>query len=380
MHAFHFHNPCRIIFGAGSIERLAAGAARLGKSALLVHGRSHLEKSGLLERIVRALEQAGVRVNLFGGVFPNPTFALAAAGIEECRKQGCGMVIGAGGASVLDTARAIAAGVPLEGGLGRVFAGKRSVRKRLPLLLAPTMPGAGSATGCGMALRDPEKEVKLGFGAAALHADLAIIDPETMITAPQQAIAAAAVDAFSHALEFAVNHAAVNDALQLRLLAALARTVTEAGKEAVLRKEAGKLAELAWAGELVMQGMCTAGLGWTAFPLHAVEHGISGVLDSSHGQGLALLISSLLARPEAAGQEYARFFRCLFPDVSGDDANVAERAAEWFNNWAAAIGLDTEDLREKARTGYERIAAAAAIQARRWRIRDVSRELSLLEG
>ncbi len=373
MHNFFFHNPCKIIFGNGRISALGSEAEKLGSRALLVYGRRHLETSGGLARITGDLRRSGIIVKEFGGISPNPTFRDAGRGIARCREKNCDLVIGVGGGSAMDTARAISAGFFFGDDLTPMFTGRKGVRKRLPLLLVPTLPGAGSATGHGMVLRDEERALKLGCGGSKLFADTAIIDPELMIAAPKLTIARAAVDGFCHAMEFFCHHSAIATGLQKRLLADLARTIFLAAAETARHPDPGAMGEIAWAGELIMHGMTGAGLGWTSFPLHAIEHGLGGIMDSAHGAGLAFIARGWFRRQqENPAAELAEFCRKVF-HISGNSLNEdILKGAEYFNDWIKEMGLSTDKAFRKIdenRIGM--IVSGAAVQARIWRIRDL---------
>ncbi len=373
MHNFFFHNPCKVIFGNGRLKNLVPEAVKLGRRALLIHGQAHLENSGRLEKTISALSRAGIQTDLFGGMGPNPTFTDAARGIDHARGKNCDLIIGIGGGSVMDSARAISAGVFSGRDLRPMFHGKGGAKKRLPLILVPTIAGTGAATGHGMVLRDEEQELKLGCGNVSLFADTAIIDPELMLSAPRIATARAAVDGFCHAMEFFCNHSAADARLQKRLLAAMAATIfNAAGAEHPGPEASG---EIAWAGELIMNGMITAGIGWTSLPLHAIEHSLGGCMNSAHGSGVAFLTRGWfrLQRQDPA-PTLAEFCRRVFQIRADNDHETIITGEEYFSQWLKKINCPVPAATRENRDRDDKIISGAITQAGIWRIRDLDRE------
>ena len=110
MENFRFYAPTEVIFGKDAESKTGEVAVRLGKRALLVYGKNSVVKSGLLGRVEKSLEEAGVTWKEFGGAQPNPTVAHAEEGVKEAIAFGADLIIGIGGGSAIDTAKAIAHG------------------------------------------------------------------------------------------------------------------------------------------------------------------------------------------------------------------------------------------------------------------------------
>ena len=374
MHNFFYHNPCRIIFGRGSSARLAEQARMLGSRALLVYGSRHLRESGRLPLFLSSLAASRIKVADYSGVPANPTFEEAAKGIRLCRKEECDLVIGIGGGSVMDTARAISAGFYFGEELRPVFYGKKRLKKRLPLILLPTLPGTGSATGHGMVLRDRQAGLKLGCGAAVLHADCAIIDSELMSGTPIESLTAAGIDAFCHAMELYANHSATATTLQKRLLVSLARSIVSGGINAAKGSPSEAYDELAWAGELLMNGIITAGTGWVSLPLHAIEHALSGSLGNSHGAGLAFLTRGWLRCGEIPLRSPAAdFFAQVFSSADLETSLPGPSPVDYFDQWLNKMAWKEPGVfREINPAGSDEIVSRALKQAEIWQVHGLS--------
>jgi len=125
MQAFTFHNPTKIVFGPGTIARVGEEARPLGSRALLVYGRSSIRESGILERLLGQLRRQGIDVIEHGGVRPNPLLSHAREGVRLSCREKVDFVLAAGGGSVIDESKAIAAGVMTRGNCGTFFAAKQ---------------------------------------------------------------------------------------------------------------------------------------------------------------------------------------------------------------------------------------------------------------
>ncbi|MBO4452619.1 MAG: iron-containing alcohol dehydrogenase, partial [Clostridia bacterium] len=108
MNDFRFYAPTEIAFGRNAEEKTGELAAKYGKNALIVYGKGSVIRSGLLDRVTGSLENAGVKYTLFGGAQPNPTLAHAEEGVKKAVEANADIVIGVGGGSAIDTAKAIA--------------------------------------------------------------------------------------------------------------------------------------------------------------------------------------------------------------------------------------------------------------------------------
>ena len=140
---FLFPERTRIIFGKET-ESGGAEAARVGKKVLLHYGKGSVIRSGLLDRVKASLKASGVAMVEIGGVQPNPRLSMVREGITLCRKEGVELILAVGGGSAIDSAKAIAAGVPYSGDVWDFFSGKASPKAALPVGCVLTIPAAGS--------------------------------------------------------------------------------------------------------------------------------------------------------------------------------------------------------------------------------------------
>lgn len=343
MDSFELHLRTRIRFGVGELGRLGEEAAPLGRRALLVTGRSFAARGGLTDRARELLEGAGLAVSVFDRVQPNPHTETADEGAAWARREGCDLVVALGGGSVMDAAKGIAVAALGEASAWDYCRGSERwqelypIRRGLPLIAVPTLAGTGSeANGTAVLTRWSTRE-KTVMSGSALFPRVALVDPSLTVSVPAGTTADGAVDILIHLLEGYLTGSDTAD-VQDRITEGLVAVVLEHGPRAFRDgRDLRSRTELSWASTLALSGVPSLGRGGT-FPLHSLEHALSGHFDVSHGRGLAALFPT-----------YARRFRQVRParlallgwrvlGVTGDDEAVARETVERLAGWMADLG------------------------------------------
>ena len=288
MKGFMYYIPTRILFGAGQLNAL--GEQRLpGKKALLVTSAgTSLKKYGYLARVEEQLHKAGVEHVLFDKILPNPTLRQVMEGAETARATGCDFVVGFGGGSSMDAAKAIAFAVTNPGDLwdysGSMTGGKKErVADPLPIVCITTTAGTGSeADPWGVITREETNEKSGFFSGESMYPVLSIVDPDLMMTIPPALTAYQGMDAFFHASESVINtkNHPMGEMFALKTIELLATYLPRAVKDGS-DKEAR--AHVALANTLAGYYMlCTSA--------HSLEHAMGGFhADLPHGAGLIML-------------------------------------------------------------------------------------------
>ena len=159
MQNFSFHNPTKIIFGKDSIEKLGREASKQGKRALVLIGMGSVKKNGIYDSALAALHAAEVETVTLEGVKANPILSKVREGIEVVRKENLDMVVAVGGGSVIDSAKAIAAGANYDGDVWDFFIGKAKVRSAKPVLTVLTLAATASEmNGAGVVTNEATQE------------------------------------------------------------------------------------------------------------------------------------------------------------------------------------------------------------------------------
>ena len=143
---FTFSHPTQLVFGLDTINRVGELSKTLGNKILLHYGQSSIKKSGLYDKVMTSLTEAGIEVVELGGVVANPVFSLVLEGIKLCKEEQIEGILAVGGGSVMDSAKAIAAGVYVEDDYWNYFMHRGDVPNALPLGIVSTLPATGSET------------------------------------------------------------------------------------------------------------------------------------------------------------------------------------------------------------------------------------------
>ena len=337
MEPFVFHHDCKTIFGRRALAHLGSECAARGNKVLLLYGRRHCQDSGLYRRVTETLTRAGVTWLALGGIRPNPTLAKVREGINLARKHKVQAVVAVGGGSVMDSAKAVAAGVCVDHDVWLFFRGKKSIRRALPVLCVPTVAGSGSECNHGMVLTNEADRQKIGIGNRHLLPAVALMDPELTCSVSWSQTLYGAVDTISHLLE--IFGTAKPSPLQDRLATALVSSImTSCEKLRMYPTDYPSRAELLWASALALNGLTSAGRGRVGMPAHLLAHTLGGRYDLAHGALLSVTLPAWL-----------RF--------------IAERNPQRIAAWAKAIFTDDSTRYYRHQQDDERARAASGIQA-----------------
>lgn len=290
MNSFDFHNPVRIVFGPGSASKAGALAAPFGSKAVVVTTRGSVKRLGILDKVIKALDEAGVQSAVLEGVDPNPRLKTVYEGVRICREFGAEMLVAVGGGSVIDCAKAIAVGARYEGDVWEVITRRGKVTGALPFGTVLTLAATGSEMNANSVITNWETQEKLGWSAPPYtYPAFSILDPVYTFTVPKDQTAYGVVDMMSHALEqyfYASSSALLVD----RWIEELLRTVMEAGPKAVANPEDYAAREtLMFCGTMALNEMLSMGTDGGDWATHGIEHAVSAVYDIPHGGGLAII-------------------------------------------------------------------------------------------
>jgi len=314
MNPFEYQNPVKVVFGAGTLARVGEEAAKLGKRALLVSYKDHAAFAGVLDRARAKLAALGVEATPFFEVEPNPEIAMVARGVARAKACRADLVIGVGGGSAMDAAKAIAAGVFYSGDLwNMVYSRHDDVKavppaQALPTLMVPTLPATGSEMNMCAVVTNAALGEKSYIWSACLFPKTALLDPELTYSLPPFQTACGAVDTVSHVLEIYINGQDTSDLLhawQEGLMRTAVRNLT-----IVLENpgDADARAELMWSATCALNGWASPGDAWT--PMHQVGHVLTTRHKVNHGTSLALVMPAWMEHFKSAKPErYDQFAR-----------------------------------------------------------------------
>lgn len=287
---FKFQNPTKIIFGQAAHKDVGLLINPDTARMLLVYGGNAIKQNGVYDDILDSLDENNINYIELPNVKPNPHLSLVREGIELCREKNINFILAVGGGSVIDTAKAIAAGVMTDADIWTFFSpGAKGPGKALPIGVILTMPGAG-AEGSNMAMIvNDATRIKRSMTSAAIIPKFAILNPEASYTMTSLQIAESAAGILGGLLEryfTPVKNVDVSD----RLL--------EGAMKAVLANAASALnnpldynvrTEMMWVGNIACNPLLSTGR-LNEWAVHEIGLELSGLYDLSYGMGLSILM------------------------------------------------------------------------------------------
>ena len=286
---FEFCSPTKFVFGRGSENQTGALVRQAGGTrALVVYGGGSVVRSGLLDRVLASLDEAGVEHVEMGGVKPNPRSDLVYEGIRLCREHGLDFILPLGGGSAIDTAKAIADGVPYDGDFWDFFSRKAVLTTALPVGCVLTIPAAGSEGSESSVITHTDGNLKRGLGHPLHRPRFAVMNPELTFTLPRYQLACGATDMMAHIFERYFSNTKDVE-LTDRMAEALLGAIIDAAPKALAdAQDYESHATLMWAGMLAHNN--TVGVGreqdWGS---HQIGHELSALYDCAHGASLAVV-------------------------------------------------------------------------------------------
>lgn len=321
---FNYLQPTEILFGAGRLKELGKVSGKFGHRCLLVTVPTFPEIEPALKLIKSVLKKSKIEMEHFDGVIPNPTVEVVSSGARLARKCGAEFVIGFGGGSSIDTAKAIAVEATHKGTCWDYlyFRKTQPTEKTLPVIAIPTTSGTGSHVTQVAVVTNPAERNKSALYNSRLFPRVAIVDPELMLTLPPYQTAVTGFDAFCHAFESYITPKC-SPYIEILALECL-RLITMHLPKVIKKPENLELREkMAWADTLA--GLCIASAAVT-LP-HGISMAMSGLYPQiAHGQALASVYPAIMRYTyKAAVEKFARVAHILNPPLKTVSDRVAAR-------------------------------------------------------
>jgi alcohol dehydrogenase len=292
MENFSYANPTKIIFGAGAHKHVGAECFYQNCMRVLLHfGGGSIKKTSLYDDVVKSLREVGVTIVELGGVKPNPRLSLVKEGIAICRRERVDLVLAVGGGSVIDSAKAIALGVPYDGDVWDFYCGKARPEKTLPVASILTIPAAGSEASNSSVITNEEGWLKRDCTDKLLYPLFSILNPELAFTVPPYQVACGGTDMLSHLMERYFTNAKPVELSDELLEATMRNVIRNLPKVLAKHDDYNAWAEVMWSGCVAHNNLFECGrIGdWAS---HGIEHELSGIYDVTHGAGLAVIFPS----------------------------------------------------------------------------------------
>lgn len=317
----HFVIPNHTVVGTNVLGEAAPLLKKMGNKAFIVTGR-HVAVSDMMKQLTALLDENGIGCVIFDGITGEPTDTMIEKGVEMLKSSGCDFIIGIGGGSPLDSAKAIAAMAVNDGSIAD-YNGKEITGEILPLAAIPTTAGTGSEATKFTVITDSEKGIKMLLKGDVLVPKLAIVDSSFTVGAPKSVTSATGLDALTHAVEAYTSRKAfsMTDTLAVSAVKRIMKYLPIAYREPdnSLAREQMSIAALE-------AGICINNSSVTI--VHGMSRPIGALFHVPHGMSNAMLLKECLSF--AVSGAYEKFANLGRETGVASDSNSDETAAEKF--------------------------------------------------
>ena len=339
-----YYTPTHVYFGRDT-ELLAGKVLKENgaENVLLHYGSGSAEKSGLLGKIRRSLDENGIRYIELGGVRPNPRLSLARRGIELCRSHGVDFILAVGGGSVLDSAKCIGYGVPYEGDVWDFYCGKKVPEKRIPMGCVLTLSATGSEMSNSSVITSDEvtPNDKFGCNTNLGRPVFALLNPELTYSVSKYQTGSGSTDIMMHTIE-RFFHNGPELEITDQVAASVLRTVITYTEKALENPcDYTARANIMWAGSLSHNGLTNMGFesigDWAC---HRLEHELSALYDVAHGAGLSALWSSWARYVKSTDPaRFAKLGKLVYGIDDPDPDKAADMTIDAFEKTFTSFGM-----------------------------------------
>jgi alcohol dehydrogenase len=333
---FPFRVPPVMHFGVGAVSRVGEEARRLRAERVLLIADSGVARAGVAERVKQGLNDAGIEVEVYSDIAGEPTLQSVEACVAIARANRYDLLIGLGGGSAMDTAKACSLLLGNPGPISEYFGVERVPARGTPIILIPTTAGTASEVSPGTIVADTERELKIGVVSQHLIADVAIVDPELTLGVPPAVTAATGMDALTHAVE--------------SYLARKATPHTRMYSLEATRHIGAHLRQAVWnGGDVESRYYMSLGSFLAGFPMvnagtglvHAMAYPLGGQFHITHGVANALLLPHVMEfNLPAAVPQFAVLAEALGEPIVGlSPRAAAEMLVAAIRELSADVGI-----------------------------------------
>ena len=336
---FSFHNPTRIHFGAGQIEKIDKEIPKDAK-VLVIYGGGSIKKNGIFNQVVEAL---GTREWCeFSGIDPNPNYDSLMKALPLINENNIDYLLAVGGGSVIDSAKFIGAAAKFEDGDPWDIVAKRArIKQALPVGAVLTLPATGSESNFSAVLA--RNGAKLTYYNPLLRPQFAVLDPEVTLSLSDRQIGNGVVDAFIHVMEQYLTYD-VNAKVQDRFSEGLLLTLIEEGPKALNSETKDDLevrANTMLSATMALNGLIAAGVpqDWTA---HMIGHELTALYNIDHARTLSITLPAVMkVRREAKRGKLLQYAERVWNVVDGSEDQRIDQAIECTENFFKTMKVPT---------------------------------------
>lgn len=343
MKDFYYYNPTKLSFGKDSVGFLGKLLSKEHIRILLHYGGGSIKRTGLYDQVMDILKERNLEVYELPGVVPNPRLGLVREGIQICKEKDISFILAVGGGSVIDSAKAIAAGAKYDGDVWDFFTKEAFVEEAIPLGVILTIPATGSETSNGSVVTNEDGMLKRSFNSDLVRPEFAILNPELSMTLPDNQTFAGITDIISHVLERYFTHTENVDLTDNLCEGTLRAVIKNSYRLKEDPQDYAARAEIMQSGTIAHSGLLGLGRAddWSS---HKIGHEISALYGTTHGVTLSIIFPAWMKYVYKENPaRFARFAVEVFgiaPEGKSDE-ELALEAIEAFENFLRDIGMPT---------------------------------------
>ena len=369
MNNFAFYSPTEFVFGKGTESQTAELVKKYkGTKVMIVYGGGSVVRSGLLDKVKKYLDEAGIAHVELGGIQPNPTDPKVYEGIELGRREGIDFLLPVGGGSVIDTAKAIAMGIPYEGDFWDFYMNKVVPEKAIPLGVVLTIPAAGSEGSGNTVITKLDGLKKLSVRThGLLRPTFAVMNPELTYTLPAWQTACGVTDMMAHIMERYFTNTEDQEVPDRMCEGTLKAIITEALRVMKEPENYGARANLMWAATNALNVWIGQGVpqDWSS---HRMGYALTAQFGLDHAQTLAILLPGVMTYMFKEKQvKLARMGEVVFGITDGTEEERARKAIVACEDFFCRMGLKTR-LGECGIAEKDLDALAAPVDKQGWKL------------
>lgn len=281
---FEFYNPTKVLFGKGNLEKLGEVVKEYGHKALLVTGGGSVKRNGTFDKAIASLKKANVEIVECDGIEPNPKISSVRKGVKLVKEHNCDVIVALGGGSTMDCSKAIAAGAMYDGDpWDMIYHGQENVyipKEALPVITVPTLAATGSEMNPDGVISNEDTKEKSFVHSEVLYPKVALVDPELTLTVPQNQTGYGVCDIIVHITESYFNGVDGTPLQDAQALETIKNCIHYGLKAYENGQDLEAREQVQWDSIVALNGFISCGTHG-AFPVHMIEHTVSGIHDIS---------------------------------------------------------------------------------------------------
>jgi len=344
MENFISHNPTSLHFGKGVIETIGRTVKPYGSKVLLVYGKGSVKRSGLYNRIVAQLHQAGATIFEYDGIQPNPLVEDVDKAAAIGRENNVDYILAVGGGSVIDSAKIISIAIPVTHTAWKFYEYKAKPVKAVPLVAVLTLAATGTEMNPFAVLQNPETGRKDGYGSPLCYPVHSFLDPEVTYTVPADYTAYGIADLIAHCLEnfFSVSECSLSD----RFIAAIISDAMHWGPKLMANLQGyDERAAIMYDATMALNTMTGNGKGGGDWGVHGMGHILSLLHGVPHGASLSIIFPAWMKHlNKKAGKHISQLGTLVFGD--SDTEKTILRFEEFFKQIGTPVRLSQVGIGE----------------------------------